>query len=284
MAVDRIRPLARPELDRVVEWAAEEGWNPGLADAEAFWAADADGFLGLERDGELIGSGSVVSYDGRFGFMGLFIVRPDLRGRGIGRRLWLHRRDHLLDRLRPGAGIGMDGVVAMRSFYERGGFAAAHDQVRMRTVGRAAAPDPDLEPLAATPRSAVEELDRAHFGVPRERFLRAWTDPPGGHALALPDGGRLRGFGVARPCREGFKIGPLVADGAEVAERIFSGLSAAAEGSPVWIDVPERNAAAVALAERHGMEETFRCTRMYLGEPPPVNWDGVFGVTTLELG
>lgn len=281
---DRIRPLTRPELDLVMAWAAEEGWNPGLADADAFWAADPDGFVGLEHDGELIGSGSVVSYDGRLGFMGLFIVRPDLRGLGIGRRLWLHRRDHLLGRLRPGAAIGMDGVIAMRAFYERGGFAAAHDQVRMRTVGRAAAADPELEPLAAVPGTAVEEFDLAHFGVPRRRFLRAWTDPAGGRALALRDRGRLRGLGIARPCREGFKIGPLFADGAEVAERIFLGLSAAAEGAPVSIDVPERNGAAVALAERHEMEETFRCTRMYLGEPPPVDWDGVFGVTTLELG
>lgn len=57
-----------------------------------------------------------------------------------------------------------------------------------------------------------------------------------------------------------------------------------ATGRPVFLDVPERNAAALQLADQLGMEETFRCDRMYLGEPPPIAWDQVYGVTTLELG
>ena len=132
---ERIRPLRRAELDVVLEWAAEEGWNPGLADADAFWAADPDGFLGVEREGELIGSGSIVSYGGEFGFMGLFIVRPDLRGRGIGRRLWRHRRDLLRERLRPGAAIGLDGVFEMQPFYAAGGFEFSHRGLRMQGTG-----------------------------------------------------------------------------------------------------------------------------------------------------
>jgi hypothetical protein len=41
----QIRPMTRDELDLAVEWAAQEGWNPGLADAECFHAADPEGFL-----------------------------------------------------------------------------------------------------------------------------------------------------------------------------------------------------------------------------------------------
>jgi hypothetical protein len=36
-----VRPATRAELDRMVDWAAAEGWNPGLADADPFWAAAA---------------------------------------------------------------------------------------------------------------------------------------------------------------------------------------------------------------------------------------------------
>src|SRR3712207_9059113 len=39
------RPMRRPELDLALDWAAAEGWNPGLRDADAFWAADPEGFL-----------------------------------------------------------------------------------------------------------------------------------------------------------------------------------------------------------------------------------------------
>lgn len=91
-------------------------------------------------------------------------------------------------------------------------------------------------------------------------------------------------IGVARPCREGFKIGPLFADAADSAERVFAGLGAVTAGEPVFLDVPENNAEAVALADRHGMEEVFGCARMYLGTPPPIPWGRIFGVTTFELG
>jgi len=57
--------------------------------------------------------------------LGLFIVRPDFREKGIGKKLWYLRRDLLIKRLHEGALIGMDGVVAMQPFYEKGGFEIA---------------------------------------------------------------------------------------------------------------------------------------------------------------
>ena len=46
-----IRNMIRAEVDRLVEWAAEEGWNPGLHDADLFWATDPDAFIAAELDG-----------------------------------------------------------------------------------------------------------------------------------------------------------------------------------------------------------------------------------------
>ncbi|MBK1702153.1 GNAT family N-acetyltransferase, partial [Thiococcus pfennigii] len=74
-----IRAMTRAELDTLVDWAAAEGWNPGLHDASIFWDTDPDGFIAADFGGELIGGGSIVAYDRRFGFMGFFIVRPDHR-------------------------------------------------------------------------------------------------------------------------------------------------------------------------------------------------------------
>ena len=40
------------EVPLATDWAAEEGWNPGLHDAATFAAVDEDGFLVAELDGE----------------------------------------------------------------------------------------------------------------------------------------------------------------------------------------------------------------------------------------
>jgi len=83
-----IRRMTKDELVLALDWAADEGWNPGLFDAETFHAADPDGFLLGELDGEPIGSVSAVRYGMEFGFLGFYIVKPAYRGQGYGLRLW----------------------------------------------------------------------------------------------------------------------------------------------------------------------------------------------------
>src|SRR3954447_21655504 len=79
--------MRRDEADILVGWAADEGWNPGKADIGIAWATDPEAFIALRRGSELAGGGTIFSYDGRFGFMGLFIVRRELRGAGLGAQL-----------------------------------------------------------------------------------------------------------------------------------------------------------------------------------------------------
>ncbi len=87
-----------------------------------------------------------------------------------------------------------------------------------------------------------------------------------------------------RECRAGYKIGPLFADTPEVAERLFAALTSRLHGAPVFLDVPEPNAEAVALAERHGLAPVFETARMYRGHAPVEHLDRTFGITTFELG
>lgn len=279
-----IRPMTRAELDSLVEWAAGEGWNPGRNDAQIFWDTDPDGFIAAELGGELIGGGSIVSYSGRFGFMGFFIIRPDQRGQGLGRRLWFHRRDRLIALLQAPAVIGMDGVFAMQEFYARGGFVLFNRDLRFEGVGVAAAPAANLVELDSLPFDEVLRYDAAHFPAPRERFLKAWITQPGSRALGAMQDGVLQGYGVIRPCRQGFKVGPLFAADGEMAEALFRGLGDLAPGAPIFLDVPENNPQAMALAQRHGMGEVFGCARMYFGPPPTLPVTEIFGVTTFELG
>ena len=61
------------------------------------------------------------------------------------------------------------------------------------------------------PFERIDAYDRRHFPAPRSRFLQDRIHRPGGHALAVVDGDAIRGYTVMRPCRIGYKIGPLFA-------------------------------------------------------------------------
>ncbi|HEY1364848.1 MAG TPA: GNAT family N-acetyltransferase, partial [Xanthobacteraceae bacterium] len=132
----RIRVMRPEEIAIAADWAAAEGWNPGLADAPCFATVDPEGFFIGERDGEPAATVSCVNYDARFAFLGFYIVRPDLRGRGYGLRMWNAAVAHAGARV-----IGLDGVVAQQDNYRKSGFALAYANVRYggtvaaRTIG-----------------------------------------------------------------------------------------------------------------------------------------------------
>ena len=74
--------MSRTDVEFAIRLAADEGWNPGLHDAAAFFDADPEGFLVGILDGRPIGCISAVRYPDRFGFIGLYIVVPEHRGKG----------------------------------------------------------------------------------------------------------------------------------------------------------------------------------------------------------
>jgi hypothetical protein len=267
------------EIPLAVDWAAAEGWNPGLADAACFATVDPQGFLIGELDGAMAATISCVNYDDRFAFLGFYIVRADLRGRGHGLRIWQEAIAHAGARV-----IGLDGVVAQQGNYKKSGFALAYANIRYG--GRIAPPAPQANVVALSdvPFALVEASDATAFPAPRRAFLRAWIDTPGHIGRALMRDGALAAWGVIRPCRQGFKIGPLVADDRAAAETVLAELVSAIGGAEIFLDVPDVNREAVALARGLGLSPVFETARMYTGAMAPLRTERVFGVTTFELG
>ena len=273
-----IRTMSPADLDLALDWAAREGWNPGLGDAEAFLAADPGGFLIGTLAGEPVGCVSVVAYGEAFGFLGFYIVRPEFRGRGYGIRIWNAGMERLACR-----NVGLDGVVAQQDNYWRSGFQYAYANERFEGVG-GGAPAGGVVSLADVPFARIAAYDLDLFRAPRDAFLRKWVAPAGGCALGVVEAAAMRGYGAIRPCRSGHKIGPLFADTPDIAERLFAGLIASVPGEAVYLDVPRPNAEAVALAKRHGMAPVFETARMYTRGDPGVPIERVYGVSTFELG
>lgn len=268
-------------MDFAIELAAAEGWNPGIHDANSFYCTDPDGFFIGLLNGRIIGCISAVSYDGVFGFLGLYIIVPEYRGRGYGIRLW----NKAIQRL-EGHNIGLDGVVEQQSNYIKSGFKLAYRNIRYEGVaGSIATSSRSIVDLRSVRFDDLCTYDRYVFPAHRDCFLRCWTTMPESVGVAYVEDGQILGYGLVRRCYRGHKIGPLFANTPEIGESIFSSLTnRVPEGSPIFLDVPEVNPSAVDLANRYRMKKVFETARMYTKEVPYIKVDRLFGVTTFELG
>ncbi|ANM11922.1 MULTISPECIES: GNAT family N-acetyltransferase [unclassified Rhizobium] len=276
-----VRSMRPGELELVLEWARQEGWNPGLDDSLAFLEADPSGFF-VGAIGEVpVGSISVVKYGESFAFLGLYIVHPDFRGKGYGKAIWETGISSAGHRT-----IGLDGVAAQQDNYRKAGFEPAYSTIRYGGVATTL----PVSALAAHPvmdsrLEGLQRFDSAIFPQPRDGFLAAWcTARKGRRSAVVRKSGKIRGYGTIRRCYEGYKIGPLFANDADSAAALLAELIPEAKGAGLFIDVPAENHEAVALAEGLGLQPVFETTRMYRGPAPATPLKHVFGVTTLELG
>jgi GNAT superfamily N-acetyltransferase len=273
-----VRHLSGPDVPIMLDWAREEGWNPGLRDADTFHTADPGGFLASIHDGEPAAVISLVRHGDAFAFLGLYICRPDLRGRGYGLRVWNAALEFAGDRV-----IGLDGVPEQQANYARSGFDLAWRNARYQGTAGGTRPD-GLVDLGTVPLVDILAFDQGVFEADRQRYLRSWILQPGATRLAAQRDGKLTGWGLLRPCAVGWKIGPLLANDEETAIRLLDGLLASVPGETVSLDVPLPNVAAVRAAADRGMVEVFSTARMYKGTPPALDLDRIWGVTSFELG
>ena len=274
-----IRIATRTEVDIAIEWSAEEGWNPGLHDADCYYSADPSGFLIGLLGNEPIATISAIKYGNTFGFIGFYVVKHTYRNRGYGIQIWSAALKHL-----EGRNIGLDGVVAQQDNYKKSGFKLAYRNIRYEGISGGKPPcNAEIIKLSALPFETIESYDRPFFPEDRSPFIKSWINQPDCTALGIMRGGKLAGYGVI--CRSGRKIGPLFADSPELAESLFLALKSGVKTKePIYLDTPEINKAAVSLAKRYNMELVFETARMYTGERPDMPTHRVFGVTSFEVG
>ncbi len=206
------------DVMRMAEWANDEGWNPGNTDVQAFFAMDPGAFLIGRLDGKPVTCISVVKYGTGFGFLGFYIARPEIRGKGYGIQIWNAGMKRL-----AGRNVGLDGVVAQQHNYKKSGFRIAWNNVRHEGVPAPTTPPAGVTLARCARGIAFDRLaayDRRFF--PEMRDSASWRRgsplPERASLVALQDGG-LAGFGVIRACRAASRIGPLYADDPGIAAR-----------------------------------------------------------------
>lgn len=269
------------EMMLMARWATEEGWNVAHTDPLAFHGADPGGFLIGRVDGEPLLSISVVRQGTGFGFLGFYIARPEVRGKGYGIQLWNTGMKRL-----EGRNVGLDGVVAQQENYKKSGFKSAWNNARYEGAPGDARPPAGVTLVDArsVPFDKLAAYDRRFVVAERDTFLSLWIGLSQRAALVALKDGAIAGFGVMRTCPASFKVGPLYADSAEIAASLIAALAQQMSPPAVVMDVPDFNKPALALVERMGWLQVSSSARMYTGEIPALDRAGFYAVTSLELG
>jgi len=277
----QIKTMSKDELKTAIDWAAKEGWNPGLNDAEAYYAADPNGFLMGYLNEEPIASISVVRYDDSFGFLGFYIVKPQYRGQGYGWKIWQAGMEYLKD-----CNVGLDGVVDQQENYKKSGFRLAYRNIRFE--GKPIDTKDHIyviAPLIEIPFETISEFEKDFFPTNRNDFLEKWIHLPESYSYAILEEGKLQAYAVMRKCGTGYKVAPLFAQNVDQAEVLLAKMSQQVDKEEkLFIDIPEINQSAVEWIQSHHFQMVFETARMYTGDFTHLATDKIFGVTSFELG
>lgn len=270
-----LRRAQRHELGQILDWAADEGWNPGLDDADAFWETDPRGFFVAEVGDQIVAAVSVVVHDTDHAFLGLYLCLPGWRGQGIGFALWQHALGHAENRA-----VGLDGVAAQQANYEKSGFRRKGATRRLEGCLQPVI-DPTIRTANDSDFDQILSLDRVANGYGRQSFLTTWTrQTPTRRTVIFLDG---TGYATIRKCRGFAKIGPIVAQDATLALRLARSAIAEIGEAQVAIDLPEASVHLGQVLSEAGFVNSFTTARMIRGNGFQAG-PSLQAIGTMELG
>jgi len=248
-----IREMEVEDLAFAAECTAGEGWvSENFQTLAGFLLNHPSGCLLAEENGYPVGI-CIASPYGKSGFIGELIVRPEVRGRGVGASL-LNRG---VDTLREGGAetVYLDGVLKAVDLYERNGFRKVCRSWRF-SGSLPGEGHPEVRPMTAQDLGQVIALDQAHFGTDRSFFIqyRFGLFPHLCHVMRRGD--RLVGYIQGRYGEDWASAGPwVVSEEADNPSALLKALAQEAGGRPITIGVLDTNQKACQLVHALGFVE-----------------------------
>ncbi|MEZ5395335.1 MAG: GNAT family N-acetyltransferase [Bryobacterales bacterium] len=256
-----IRTMTKADIPGLMELKNSAGWNQIEADWENVLALEPSGCFVYEADGRVAGSATVASFGTKLAWIGMVLVLPDYRRRGIARALMEHSVSYCRERQIDC--VKLDATDMGRPLYASLGFEDEQPIERWGLEGC------NVEAVEAPPRLAsaesIFELDRESFGADRTRMLAILHQRFPEHAF-----GDAHGYGLGRPGFNAYFVGPVVAPDRAQAERFVRALLAQQQGKRVFWDILPQHEAAAELAVRLGFAPLRKLVRMALPLRPPM--------------
>mgnify|MGYP001607320646 FL=1 len=238
------------------------GWNQTLADWERFLRASPTGCFAAEVDGKAVGTSTTIVYEGRFAWIGMVLVDPEYRSRGIGTRL-LERAVEHLDELRVPT-IKLDATPQGKPIYEKMGFVTEYEIERWVLHREAVA-------LSALARAGIPDIEKiikedgAVFGADRGELLRSLHADAPDFTLASELEGEVIGYALGRGGSRADHLGPWMAWDQPTGRELLDAFLQRSARDTVFVDCLKNNEMARELLLSRGFLISRPLTRMVRG-------------------
>ena len=261
----RLRTMTPADIPAGMRLKEIAGWNQTLEDWQRFLEADPEGCFVAEWDGQVAGTAATIVYEHRFAWIGMVLVDPQVRGKGIGTALLLRAIDHLDARKVPC--MKLDATPQGKPIYTRLGFQIEYE-IERHSLTREITADSGTQTAVAIAENLepLLEFDHQVFGADRSALLRSLASSAPDLVAIHRSGGAVEAFALGRPGSRADQLGPWVAANAAAARAVLDDFLLRSRRPVVFVDVLRDNVWAPALLAARGFQFSRRLTRMYRGE------------------
>ena len=278
--------LDRDDIDALIHLSTSVGWDYDAAELNTLLTVGCM-FGHKTSAGDLVSSAAIVPYAPTFAFLGMVIVHPEYRRRGLGEAVTAAARDAMP----AGSCVALVATPDGRGLYENMGFEVVtkvHKYVRSRIEAGSKA---DLRAHSAVALQAmrsedlprIAELDALAFGVDRQAFLRQrWQQSA--TSWIVTDDANVMGYALGIKGPVNWILGPLVARDDHYASQLSAQIAASTTDA-VRIDVPSQHAewATDELMRMEFVKVAEPPIMTYLGRPLPIR-HGLYALAAQVFG
>jgi len=264
----RLRTMTKQDIPAGIRLKELAGWNQTAADWNRFLDASPEGCFVAEVDGHVHGTATTISFENRFAWIGMVLVDPEFRSRGIGTRL-LERTIEYLDQQKVPT-MKLDATPQGKPLYEKLGFVTEYGIERwiLKRPPRADASigDSKLASLSEAQMASILSRDREVFGADRSFLLGSLQKESPDFAMGVWSNTQPQGYALGRSGSFADHLGPWAAEDTAAARQLLNEFLMRSSRETIIVDCLTANSAAVGLLQTFGFSYARTLTRMYRGQ------------------
>lgn len=276
-----LRTMTEDDFAAGVDLCRKAGWNQLEEDWRMFYRANPEGCFVAQSRGKVTGTVTTINYENKCSWVGMVLVDPCMRRRGVGTKLLTAA----IDALAGCPCIKLDATPEGRQLYKTLGFT---DEARLSRMILEAVPaqeaDSRARPVTTDSLEKVIAYDAENFGVARPSVIQSLVAMAPGLAWYAEENGRVEGYCVGRPGRNFTQIGPVQADSPGIAVSLVRTALSRLTDCPVVMDTFLNHSDWLSWLTELGFVEQRPFIRMFKGQDVVKNRNRQFAVSGPELG